>query len=77
MCFVHFTSFCLREFSDAILRCLPPADYKIPPEEVARRVDLRDVIACSIDPPGCKDIDDALSCEKLPNGHYRVYQSSC
>lgn len=23
---------------------------------------------CSIDPPGCTDIDDALHCVKLPNG---------
>ena len=25
-------------------------------------------IAVSIDPPGCKDIDDALHCIRLPNG---------
>lgn len=27
---------------------------------------------CSIDPPGCKDIDDALHCIELPNGNYEV-----
>lgn len=27
---------------------------------------------CSIDPPGCKDIDDALHCKRLPNGNYEV-----
>lgn len=26
----------------------------------------------SIDPPGCKDIDDALHCTVLPNGNYQV-----
>ena len=26
----------------------------------------------SIDPPGCKDIDDALHCTRLPNGHYEA-----
>jgi exosome complex exonuclease DIS3/RRP44 len=26
----------------------------------------------SIDPPGCKDIDDALHCYELPNGNYSV-----
>lgn len=27
---------------------------------------------CSVDPPGCKDIDDALHCRLLPNGNYEV-----
>lgn len=33
------------------------------------RADLRDLIVCSIDPPGCQDIDDALHARKLPNGN--------
>lgn len=27
---------------------------------------------CSIDPPGCKDIDDALHCIELPNGNLEI-----
>jgi exosome complex exonuclease DIS3/RRP44 len=27
---------------------------------------------CSIDPPGCTDIDDALSLHRLPNGNYEL-----
>ncbi len=27
---------------------------------------------CSIDPIGCKDIDDALHCIKLNNGNFEV-----
>jgi exosome complex exonuclease DIS3/RRP44 len=27
---------------------------------------------CSVDPIGCKDIDDALHCIELPNGNYEV-----
>ena len=27
---------------------------------------------CSVDPIGCKDIDDALHCRILPNGNYEV-----
>ena len=61
-----------REFSDAVLRCLPPSDYKASDLEISRRLDLRSVVVCSIDPPGCKDIDDALSCEILANGNFRV-----
>uniref|UniRef100_A0A0G4G6P6 Ribosomal RNA-processing protein 44 n=1 Tax=Chromera velia CCMP2878 TaxID=1169474 RepID=A0A0G4G6P6_9ALVE len=61
-----------RDFSAAVLRCLPPASYEVPEEEAAKRLDMRGKVVCSVDPPGCKDIDDALSAEKLPNGNYRV-----
>ena len=27
---------------------------------------------CSVDPPGCTDIDDALHCRKLDNGNFEV-----
>lgn len=36
------------------------------------RRDLRDLFICSVDPPGCTDIDDALHCRKLENGHLEV-----
>jgi exosome complex exonuclease DIS3/RRP44 len=57
-------------FSASVLACLPPSDYKI--EMVPDRVDLRHLPVLSIDPPGCKDIDDALHCIVLPNGNYQV-----
>jgi exosome complex exonuclease DIS3/RRP44 len=53
-----------------VLACLPPEDYKITLEE--GRLDLRHLPVLSIDPPGCKDIDDALHCIVLPNGNYQV-----
>ncbi|KAK7061084.1 exosome catalytic subunit dis3 [Paramarasmius palmivorus] len=57
--------------------CLPEEgeQWVVPPKEsdpknVWRdREDLRDVIVCSIDPPGCQDIDDALHAKQLPNGN--------
>ncbi|CAD6889893.1 unnamed protein product [Tilletia controversa] len=65
-----------RPFSKAILDCLPPEgdDWKVPPKEVGGpawrdRIDLREEIICSIDPPGCQDIDDALHAKQLPNGN--------
>jgi exosome complex exonuclease DIS3/RRP44 len=61
-----------REFSRGVMACLPPADFKPSEEEISKRLDLRSIPVCSIDPPGCKDIDDALSCEILPNGNFRV-----
>jgi hypothetical protein len=35
----------------------------------ARREDLRHLPVCSVDPPGCRDIDDALHIRSLPNGN--------
>jgi exoribonuclease II len=37
-----------------------------------RREDFRDINICSVDPPGCTDIDDALHCRDLPNGNLEV-----
>lgn len=47
-------------------------DWQISDEEAAKRWDLRHLNVCSVDPPGCKDIDDALHCIKLPNGNFQV-----
>jgi len=57
-------------FPAKVLACLPPADYKI--ELEPGRTDLRHLPVLSIDPPGCKDIDDALHCIELPNGNWQV-----
>lgn len=37
-----------------------------------RRQDLRNLTVCSVDPPGCTDIDDALHCRQLENGNLEV-----
>ncbi|KAJ2124004.1 exosome catalytic subunit dis3 [Coemansia sp. RSA 720] len=37
-----------------------------------KRRDLRALDVCSIDPPGCTDIDDALHALRLPNGNFQV-----
>ncbi|ODV96234.1 hypothetical protein PACTADRAFT_2526 [Pachysolen tannophilus NRRL Y-2460] len=66
-------------FSKNVLDCLPKEghDWKVPvdlqaDEFIKKRKDLRDKLVCSIDPPGCVDIDDALHAVKLPNGNYEV-----
>ncbi|EGR33437.1 rnb family protein, putative [Ichthyophthirius multifiliis] len=63
-----------RQFSKQVLDCLPQegSNWKIPQSEFSKRVDLRHLKVCSIDPIGCKDIDDALHCIKLPSGNYEV-----
>ena len=44
----------------------------IQPEEIARRRDFRDITTFTIDPADAKDFDDALSIQKLENGHWEV-----
>ncbi|EJD52508.1 RNB-domain-containing protein [Auricularia subglabra TFB-10046 SS5] len=65
-----------RPFGKAILNCLPPEGdtWVVPPKDSARpewrdREDLRELLVCSIDPPKCQDIDDALHARPLPNGN--------
>ncbi|XP_074649854.1 exosome complex exonuclease RRP44-like [Tubulanus polymorphus] len=59
-------------FSTAVKSFLPKLPWTITPEDYESRVDLRDVVICSVDPPGCTDIDDALHCRVLENGNYEV-----
>ena len=69
-----------RPFSISALAELPRladssigAEWVVPDSEVCRRRDLRKTRrVVSIDPPGCMDIDDALSVHRLPNGNIEV-----
>ena len=44
----------------------------IPPEEITKRRDFRNILTFTIDPKDAKDFDDALSWQKLPNGNIEV-----
>jgi exosome complex exonuclease DIS3/RRP44 len=61
-------------FSQKIINSMPREDIelKLDAEELERRADLRHICVCSIDPPGCRDIDDALHCRVLDNGNLQV-----
>ncbi|XP_054715986.1 exosome complex exonuclease RRP44-like [Uloborus diversus] len=61
-----------QPFSKAVLECLPKVPWIITEQDVAVRKDLRHIAICSVDPPGCTDIDDALHCRKLENGNLEV-----
>jgi exosome complex exonuclease DIS3/RRP44 len=67
-----------RPFPKTVLDCLPAEghDWKVPQDMSDpgwnKRRDLRDLLICSIDPPGCVDIDDALHARTLPNGNIEV-----
>jgi len=57
-------------FSAQVQSCLPVKGWTIPADEIARRLDLREdghTLVCSVDPPGCVDIDDALHARALPS----------
>ena len=41
-------------------------------DEIARRLDLRDLDIFTIDGEDAKDLDDAISIEVLPNGNYKL-----
>ncbi|MCL2597890.1 MAG: ribonuclease R [Paludibacter sp.] len=47
-------------------------DDGITPEEIAHRLDMRDVVTFTIDPADAKDFDDALSIRKLQNGNFEI-----
>jgi exosome complex exonuclease DIS3/RRP44 len=67
-----------RPFPRSVLNCLPSEGHKwkVPssPSDPgwSGRKDLRNLLVCSIDPPGCQDIDDALHARPLPNGNFEV-----
>ena len=67
-----------RPFPKTVLDCLPVEghDWKVPVDTSdplwRGRRDCRDLLVCSIDPPGCTDIDDALHARPLPNGNFEV-----
>ncbi|KAM3935612.1 exosome complex exonuclease RRP44 [Leptodactylus fuscus] len=61
-----------QPFSQAVLSFLPQMPWSITPEDMRNRIDLRHLYVCSVDPPGCTDIDDALHCRELENGNLEV-----
>lgn len=67
-----------QPFTRDVLACLPAEgeQWVVRDEQHLRpgngREDFRQLNVCSIDPPGCTDIDDALHCRLLPNGNWEV-----
>ena len=61
-----------QSFSAAVLADLPQMPWGITEDDFKAREDLRHLDICSVDPPGCTDIDDALHCRVLKNGNLEV-----
>ncbi|XP_061223751.1 exosome complex exonuclease RRP44 [Neopsephotus bourkii] len=61
-----------QPFSQVVLSCLPKMPWSITEQDMLHREDLRHLCICSVDPPGCTDIDDALHCREIENGNIEV-----
>ena len=61
-----------QTFSASVLADLPQMPWQITNEDLKIRRDLRHLDICSVDPPGCTDIDDALHCRQLDGGKLEV-----
>ncbi|MFN8207237.1 MAG: ribonuclease R [Bacteroidales bacterium] len=60
------------KFSEEIEKAAGEISDLITEEEIAQRRDFRKIITFTIDPHDAKDFDDALSLQRLPNGHWEV-----
>ncbi|WP_123052774.1 ribonuclease R [Clostridium sp. JN-1] len=59
-----------EKFPEKVEEYAQSISEEIPEEEYKRRKDLRDLTVVTIDGEDAKDLDDAVSLEKLPNGNY-------
>ncbi len=59
-------------YPEKVERAADAIEPGITPEEIAKRVDMRDVTTFTIDPRDAKDFDDALSIRKLEKGLWEV-----
>ncbi|KAG5638203.1 hypothetical protein H0H81_001300 [Sphagnurus paluster] len=65
-------NFPTEDFTDNVLKCLPPFPWTIPEREFELRKDLRNERIFTIDPETAKDLDDALSIQVNVDGTYDV-----
>lgn len=60
------------EFSKEVEKEATKIPTRILKSEIEGRKDYRNVFTITIDPADAKDFDDAISLQKLPNGHWEV-----
>ncbi|WP_294188600.1 ribonuclease R [uncultured Clostridium sp.] len=61
-----------EEFPDKVLNYAKNIEEEIPEKEYARRTDFRNLRMVTIDGEDAKDLDDAVSIERLDNGKFRL-----
>ena len=60
------------EFPEEVYKYIENIEMTVPADEISRRRDLRNVLTITIDGEDAKDLDDAVSAERLENGNYRL-----
>ncbi|KAI0081758.1 RNB-domain-containing protein [Panus rudis PR-1116 ss-1] len=65
-------NFPTEDFTENVLKCLPPIPWTIPEREFEIRKDLRSERVFTIDPTDAKDLDDAVSLKVNEDGTYDV-----
>ncbi|KAL8290404.1 hypothetical protein RQP46_002662 [Phenoliferia psychrophenolica] len=67
-------NFSAEEFSESVVKCLPPTPWTIPEREASEQVrrDFRDHRVFTIDPATARDLDDALHVVKNDDGTFEV-----
>lgn len=60
------------DFPEEVMDEVNAIPEEIPEDEIKRRVDLRHIKMVTIDGADAKDLDDAVSVEKLSNGNYKL-----
>ncbi len=58
------------EFPDEVMEAVDAIPAEVVESDYAGRTDVRDRMTVTIDGEDAKDLDDAISLEKLPNGNY-------
>ena len=61
-----------EEFPKKVLEEAQKVAAPIPQEEIDRRLDIRDLNIFTIDGEDAKDLDDAISIERLSNGNFKL-----
>ncbi|QRV72666.1 hypothetical protein RhiJN_00680 [Ceratobasidium sp. AG-Ba] len=65
-------NFPTEEFTENVIKCLPPLPWTIPEREYETRRDFRSERVFTIDPASAKDMDDALHVQVNDDGTYDV-----
>ncbi|MFV0471588.1 MAG: ribonuclease R [Paludibacteraceae bacterium] len=60
------------KYPEEVTKAANKIDAGITPEEIAKRIDMRDTVTITIDPKDAKDFDDAISLQKLEDGLWEV-----
>jgi len=65
-------NFPTEDFTENVLKCLPPVPWIVPEREFEVRKDLRSERIFTIDPDTAKDLDDAVSVKLNEDGTYDI-----